>query len=675
MNELYQSALYYAGLGFSVFPCKPKGKTPATEHGFKDGTTDSEQIRKWWSENPNYNIGIVTGQRSGIFVIDIDDDQIKGKAGSQILRNWEKTHGELPETVQALSGNGGVHLYYKYEPSLPVKSTQGIYKDIDIRGNGGYIIAPPSIHPSGNRYEWEVLHDIHDIKIADPNETVKTFLKKDIIPEGNRTNSLVSLAGRLIRSGLNDEAIKNAVRSENSNRCIPPLTEDELQKTVFPVLTRGYEASRETDLDRFHFIDKNGIPTSVYDYEIYMFLKGQGEMFVMGGIPYRYISGVYKQDINGAWLKSAIRKLIYPRFIRAPTIDRIYKLFLQDSDLQETSETINQFPAYWVNFRNGFYDPVQKIMIPHDHRYKAVNQIPHEYNPAIRKKSAVIDQWLDYIAEKPDEKEMLLQFCGYAMTRDTRQQKFLILFGTGGSGKSTLIRMIQAVIGSDNISNVSLKELNVRFASFGLVGKLLNSCADLEITALEDTSTIKKLLGEDAIRAEPKGKDSFSFYNYAKMLFSTNELPLIISEKTNGFYRRLMILKMDKQPPKADPNYLDPLMKDIDCFISECIAALERMYETGTITESQSSVEAVETLRNDSDTVQAWLNEWVTRDKNARSERSFLYENYERYCDISDRTKLSRNSFYRSLKAKNFKESKSGNYRYFEGISLEKTAL
>ena len=136
-----------------------------------------------------------------------------------------------------------------------------------------------------------------------------------------------------------------------------------------------------------------------------------------------------------------------------------------------------------------------------------------------------------------------------------------------------------------------------------------------------------------------------------------------------------MILKMDKQPPKADPNYLDPLMKDIDCFISECIAALERMYETGTITESQSSIEAVETLRNDSDTVQAWLNEWVTRDKNARSERSFLYENYERYCDISDRTKLSRNSFYRSLKAKNFKEGKSGNYRYFEGISLEKTAL
>ena len=161
----------------------------------------------------------------------------------------------------------------------------------------------------------------------------------------------------------------------------------------------------------------------------------------------------------------------------------------------------------------------------------------------------------------------------------------------------------------DNLSHVSLKELGQRFASYGLMGKLVNSCADLEVTALEDTSTLKKILGEDAIRAEAKGKDAVSFKSYAKLLFSTNELPLVLSERSNGFFRRVMILTMDQRPERARADFLDVLQGEADYFLHLCVDALAGMYADGKIHESPASIEAVKSLRNDSDSAEAFLSE------------------------------------------------------------------
>ena len=105
------------------------------------------------------------------------------------------------------------------------------------------------------------------------------------------------------------------------------------------------------------------------------------------------------------------------------------------------------------------------------------------------------------------------------------------------------------------------------------------------------------------------------------------------------------------------------------------VKALERMYQAGLITESKGSAEAVQSLRNDSDTVEAWISEECSRVKGAKEERGKLYQKYVSYCDSTDRTSLSRNNFYRSLRMKDFREKMSMGIRYFEGISLEKSAL
>ena len=228
---------------------------------------------------------------------------------------------------------------------------------------------------------------------------------------------------------------------------------------------------------------------------------------------------------------------------------------------------------------------------------------------------------------------------------------------------------MEASVGSRNLSNISLTDLQQRFASFGLMGKLLNSCADLEISALEDTAIIKKVLGEDTLRAEQKGRDAISFKNYAKLIFSTNELPVVKAEKTNGFYRRLLVLPMNRVPEKKNPNLLNELLQEIDYFVWLSVQALERMYEKEIIITSAESEKAVAQLRMDSDTVQAFLVESCVLEDGSRIERTELYRNYEKYCEDTDRQSLTKNNFYKSLRVKGYTDFKTGGYRYFKGIS------
>ena len=421
------------------------------------------------------------------------------------------------------------------------------------------------------------------------------------------------------------------------------------------------------DLDRFHLFRNDQI-TGVYDFAILEYLKEEKNIFILGGIPYIYREGVYRQDQSGAVLKTMIRDLIYPQYVRSPTIKRIYDLFVTDAKLNITAEDLNRYPVEWINFRNGFYDPVNRKIIPHDPSYLAVNQIPHDYDPEGGQHGTVVQEWLRSICETPEDVEMLCQFAGLCMTRDTRQQKFLVLVGEGGTGKSTVIRMLNKMVGLENISNVSLYQLTQRFAPINLLGKLLNSCADLELDALSDVSTLKKVLGEDSISAEAKGKDAISFVSFAKLIFSTNELPIVKAERTNGFYRRLMILTMDKVPEKKDPDFFDMLSADIDDFIHASVAALERMYQRGTIAESPRSVEAVTRLRCDSDTVEAFLTETTEKVPDGRIKKSSLYREYENFCQDMGRQSLTKQNFYRSMKAKGFGEIKPTGAEYFKGI-------
>lgn len=424
------------------------------------------------------------------------------------------------------------------------------------------------------------------------------------------------------------------------------------------------------DLNRFHNLNKNNEPVSVCDFEIFQYLKESENLFIFGGIPYIYESGVYRADLTGAKLKSRIQGLIYKKFLTASKVEQVYKLFFQDPALQKSAEDLNNFPARWINFRNAFYDPASGLLIPHSPEYISLNQIPHEYDPRRKPEyDPFIDEWLQFIAPDPEDRKMLLQYIGYCMTTDARQQKFMIVCGSGGTGKSTLLSLIGDLIGAENMSSVSLKQLEHRFAAADLMGKLLNCCADIEIGALEDTSGIKKLIGEDQIRTERKGKDAFIFRSYAKLIFSTNELPTILTEKTNGFYRRLLILDMDRKPEKTDPYFSERLAKGKSFLLWCAVNALREMYAAGTITQSAGSAERVRRVWRESDTVRAWIDEEMETEEAARLDRVTAYGWYAHYCQENDREPLKRSGFYKSLRAKGFTpDFKSGGVRYVLGL-------
>lgn len=122
-----------------------------TLDGFKSATTDPDQISRWWTECPEANIGIATGQVSGIWILDLD-----GPEGVAALAELEAKHGRLPATLTAITGGGGKHLYFQLPPGEVIPSRVKIAGlPIDTRGEGGYVIAPPSDHASGDPYHWE----------------------------------------------------------------------------------------------------------------------------------------------------------------------------------------------------------------------------------------------------------------------------------------------------------------------------------------------------------------------------------------------------------------------------------------------------------------------------------------------------------------------------------------
>jgi hypothetical protein len=146
MSDLFAAALDYASRGLPVFPCMPRGKTPAVVRGFHAATTNPATIRRYWTD-PERNIGIPTGMPSGVWVLDID-----GVEGEASLRALETKHGAIPKTRTVVTARGA-HAWFAYPG--PVPTTAGrIGLGMDTRGDDGYVVVPPSVHQTGHRYAF-----------------------------------------------------------------------------------------------------------------------------------------------------------------------------------------------------------------------------------------------------------------------------------------------------------------------------------------------------------------------------------------------------------------------------------------------------------------------------------------------------------------------------------------
>lgn len=232
MNTLVERALDFAEAGLAVFPCQ--GKIPLTKTGFKEATTDLSQVRDWWANYPNANIGIATGRTSSITVVDIDN---KDKKAETRLASW-------PATLTVATPSGGFHLYYNYIEGLR-NSVKTIDEETDIRNDGGYVVAPGSVGYSFIDPEHPITEfPVSRIPSAPAKKEVKPAGSNDII-EGGRNNYLTQLAGKLQRNGVTFEALSAALHAENEARILPPLDEREVDTIIRSVFRYDPQAPVE----------------------------------------------------------------------------------------------------------------------------------------------------------------------------------------------------------------------------------------------------------------------------------------------------------------------------------------------------------------------------------------------------------------------------------------------
>ena len=243
-------ALRYAAMGWPVLPLVPNRKVPATAHGVHDATTDAERIRRWWTENPAYNVGIAAGKESGLVVFDVDPRN----GGLDGWDEWKKLAGPHEDGATQLTAGGGYHYLALYDPAImSCKLEQGV----DLLSDGKYFVAYPSTI-NGKRYEWEASDDplegVAPFRIPQPwldqylNRSKKKISSDSELIKGNRNDGLTAVAGAMRRHGLGEREILAALEVCNETRCDPPLLSSEVARIARSVARYTPEEDTAADV-------------------------------------------------------------------------------------------------------------------------------------------------------------------------------------------------------------------------------------------------------------------------------------------------------------------------------------------------------------------------------------------------------------------------------------------
>lgn len=638
VKSMKEWALYYAELGLAVFPLAYRNKVPAIEGGCKAATTEKSKIERWWNQNPRYNIGIATGNKSnGLVVIDLDVDKNKGIDGYEVLRDWQNKHGELPETWQSITGRGGYHYFYK--DTITHSNKVGLYEGVDIRGEGGYIVAPPSVHPNGNTYEWE--QEPKEYEIAQVDDIVNDFFKgekqridsehktnfkvPELIPEGKRVDTIVRLIASLRTKGLDDDAIKAAVRVENEKRCNPPLKEKELEKAVFPALKRDWQvnspyynnfnAMNENDnkyvnevlkklnelnaVERFPMNDRGSAdlfatifknvsrynPTKkdwmYYDKTRWTAdtegMRAKRNAKMLADVLVRYsVTASLPDDKRQSYIKYAAGMMNY----------RNRNVMITDAkDLNFFENTELDKDDFLINCRNCVLDlsEDQPKVLEHNADLLLSKICNASYNPAAT--CTLWEKTVNEIMQGDTAKIKYLQkMSGRFLTGDTSEEEFYIFFGaTTRNGKSTITEILLYLLG-DYATTISPESLAIkankdsRTASpdiAKLAGTRLVVASEPPRRMLFDSSLVKTLTGRDTVSARFLHENEFQFKPKFKLILNSNYLP-VISDKTVFSSNRVKVVPFERHFTEKEQNkhLKEQLQQEIDGILNWCIQGL-----------------------------------------------------------------------------------------------------
>jgi len=386
---------------------------------------------------------------------------------------------------------------------------------------------------------------------------------------------------------------------------------------------------------------------------------------------YRYRDGVYVE--NGEQLiKSEALKALG----QATTKHRIGEIvnYIKVSTFTDRSEFDKDINI--LNLNNGLLNIKTLELKPHTPEYLTTVRIPLTYNP-----KAECPQIKKFLSEIVDSKDLqvLEELFGYCLHRTYLIQKSFMLLGIGANGKSTLLGLLVVFLDKPNISSVSLQEFaENRFAKALLYNKLANIYADLSPKALIDTGTFKMLTGGDTINAEKKFGGFFTFVNYAKLIFSANELPQT-RDDTGAFFRRWIIINFPNtfSEDRADQDLLSKLttQEELSGLLNIALNGLQRLLKNGRFSDGKTTEETKEKYVRISDTVEAFKTDRIKVSPESWVGKDDLYNQYESYCKTNNTPIKPREAFFKDirelLEVEDYRPDVGGNRIYaLKGISV-----
>ena len=362
---------------------------------------------------------------------------------------------------------------------------------------------------------------------------------------------------------------------------------------------------------------------------------------------------VYRNGVYVEMPELEAQKLIRDKMISTETkmnqitdAEHQWRILVQ-KDLRE----LNANP-FIINLKNGLYNLQEDKLVEHTPDYFSTVQLNASYDP-----KAQCPRFKQYLKEvlDADQIPLIQEMLGYFLVPITRAQKCFVIVGEGGAGKSQLLLVLnQVLLGSENVSNVSWQALNERFKTAELFGKLANIFADLPTKNIDDNGIFKALVGEDYLTVEKKNKNPFSFQSKARLLFSCNTIPRNLGDKSEGFYRRLILIRFDHAVPEdiKDPNLLEKLRNEADGIFLFALEGLRRLIGNNykfSVTERNNR--ELDQYREESDNVLSFVGECCELGEGFDYGSTELYNAYKGFCDDSGVKPYSQKNFVKQLMA------------------------
>ena len=663
---MLEYAKAYDKLGWVVMPIKPNDKRPIIKNWSKIQSND-ETLDKFKDTS---NIGIIMGATSNLVCIDVD---VKNADGVATLEKLEEQLGELPQTVMSETPSGGIHYYFKYVKGI--RNRKNVGEGIDIQADGTQTVEAPS-QIDGTYYEW--VNSPFEYEIAELPQKWKQYLCEEVdedtlllsnkpfeapseVEEGGRNNTLASYVGSLLGKKLKKATVLKKALKYNEESCDPPLNEDEVKTIVDSMIKTDktnkannveksineskLDSSNEDDLkvDWISF-DETGT-VNINDKKFAEWYVKRNELYCINDRFYTRYGQISDNEFRNN-IHNIIGGIITTRLSA-----KVESLLA--SVKNEAFTKLDAPDKYKVQFDNISFD-VRHGKLEECDTFFTLHQIPHNYDA-----KADCPKFKRFINNLFYEEDIpvIQEYLGYCLVPNTLAQTALFIIGEGGEGKSRIPVLMEHIIGADNVVVGDFEGLQDKFSTSSLDKQMLFMDDELTLTALDDTSNFKKIVtAETAMEVEVKGKPKYKTKLYSRIICCGNGAIQSKFDRTDGFYRRLLLCKVRPvHYDKPDRTLSDQLDKEIPGIINWMLEGLCRVVKNGFIIEpSKRMSDEVQSLRDNSDTIQLFMNDEqfidYTFDEEDKVSIKQLYDAYENWCQDNSYLIIHKNTFGKTIR-------------------------